>query len=145
MRIVTASGHIIRADNDDDPILAGYSWYVNKTPAGRLYAQARVPGMGRKRVFMHRLLMEPPHGMVVHHKNNDGLDNRRSNLEVTTNRKNILYAREDKESGVHFHKQTGKWRAQLRDPGGKFVSLGLHATKEAAIEAANKFKTETRA
>lgn len=33
-------------------------------------------------LFMHRLIMEPPQGYVVHHRNGDGLDNRRRNLAV---------------------------------------------------------------
>lgn len=142
MKITTTSGHTILADDEDAILLSQFSWYVVRTGDGRLYAQARVPvGMWPAgRVKMHRLLMQPPKGAVVHHRNNDGLDNRRSNLEVTTNRQNIRYHFEGKVTGVHFHKQSGKWRAQLRNEAGKFVSLGLHPTREAAVKATEAFK-----
>ena len=147
MRIELTSGHTVLADDADLELLLPYSWHLHRTAGSSLlYAAARIRGDGPpyKRIKMHRLIMNPPAGMVVHHKNNDGLDNRRSNLEITTNRQNILYAYEHKEGGVHFHKQTGRWRAQLRDPNGKMVSLGMHATRGDALAAANKFKDETR-
>lgn len=135
MRIETASGHVILADDADAALLNQYGWYVVKAGDGRLYAQAREPGTG-KRVKMHRLLMAPPKGKVVHHINNNGIDNQRANLEVTTTRQNIRYHFEGKETGAHFHKQTGKWRSQRRDPEGRRVSLGLHPTREEAMAAA---------
>jgi HNH endonuclease len=140
MKIETTSGHVIEADDADYPLLGGYSWYVIKC-RGRLYAQARVPRTG-KRVSMHRLLMQPPPRLVVHHKDNNGLNNRRRNLEVTTNQRNVQYVYEGKETGVYFNKHTGKWRTRLRGPDRKLVSLGNHATREAALAAVNKFKAE---
>ena len=85
--IRTASGHVIFADEADASQLGAYSWYVNKS-RGKLYAQARGDG---KKVSMHRLLMNPPKGAVVHHINGNGLDNRRENLEVTSQRQNMRY------------------------------------------------------
>lgn len=146
MKIETKSGHTILADDADSELLLQYTWHAKKAAGGRFYAWTNVPGNYtpvRRHMSMHRLLMNPPVGMVVHHKNNNGLDNRRENLETTTNRKNIIYAYDGREAGVHFHKQTGKWRAQLRGSDGKFVSLGLHATREAAVFAATTFR-ETR-
>ena len=54
-----------------------WRWYLSpggyafRTSAGRSF-------------FMHREIADAPVGKVVHHKNKDGLDNRRANLEVTT-------------------------------------------------------------
>lgn len=73
MRIETRSGHTILADDADYPLLWNYTWYVIKNGGGRLYAQARVPRAGQ-RILMHRLLMEPPPGRVVHHINDNSLD-----------------------------------------------------------------------
>ncbi len=131
MRIETASGYTILADDADYELLFGYTWNA-KRAMGRLYAQAHVRGSGRpyKHITMHRLLMQPPSHLVVHHKNNDGLDNRRCNLQVTTQRVNIWHAHN--MGGVSFHKQGGTWRAMGRDETGRRVSLGLHASEERA-------------
>jgi hypothetical protein len=130
MRIETSSGHTILADDADYPLLGDYSWYVCKTANGRFYAHARVRGT-EKRVSMHRLLMNPPPELVVHHKNNDGLDNRRFNLQVTTQRVNIRHALIE-AACVHFDKGTGRWCAQPRDETGKQIFLGVFDTEKQA-------------
>jgi HNH endonuclease len=143
MRIETASGHIILADDEDYELLSQFSWFAQGYK-GRFYAWAHVSGSwaNRRRTSMHRLLMNPPRHLVVHHKNNNGLDNRRENLEITTQRKNTLYAHEGKPC-AHEHK--GKWRSQVRGPDGKIVSLGVYETRAEAIAVSDKFKRETRA
>jgi hypothetical protein len=140
MKIETTSGHTILADEADCPLLSQFTWYVVRTVGGRLYAQARQRGTG-KRFSMHRLLMNPPDEMVVHHRNNNGLDNRRENLEITTNRQNIIYASSwNDRHGVHLHKQSGRWRAQTRDTNGKRISLGMHQTRDAAVDAVLEYR-----
>lgn len=40
--------------------------------------------MTGERKYLHRLITNAPFGKVVHHKNHNTLDNRKSNLEITT-------------------------------------------------------------
>lgn len=72
-----------------------------------------------KRVFLHRLIAEPPAGMLVDHINGDSLDNRRDNLRCCTHRQNSQNMR--KYSGKHRFKgirQEGRrWRAEIRREG----------------------------
>lgn len=140
MRIETASGHVILADDADAPLLNQYSWFAVKCGPTKLYAHARGHRTGKK-VLMHRLLMSPPAGSVVHHRNNDGLDNRRANLEVTSQRQNARYRFEGKATGVHLYKQSRRWRAQVRDKAGRRVSLGIHLTREAAEQAVASYRS----
>ncbi len=141
MRIELTSGHTVLADDADLELLLPYSWHLCKNSNGRLYASARIRGAGPpyRRIKMHRLIMGDPPGMVVHHINNDGLDNRRCNLEVTTNRQNIQY-HHDGIGGAYFDKQNQKWRSILRDNSGKRVSLGMFQSETDALEAANEFR-----
>lgn len=127
-------------DESDRELVSQYSWYAVEAGEGKFYAQARVPLAG-KRVSMHRLLMQPPAGFVVHHKNNNGLDNRRSNLEITTVQGNNRYAREGKETGAYL-RENGKWSARVRRPDGQLVNLGSYATREAALSVASAYKAE---
>jgi hypothetical protein len=137
MIIYTARGEEILIDEDDYPILGRYRWVAVPVKNGRFYAWARTGGGERE--SMHRFLMKPPEGMVAHHKNNNGLDNRRSNLEVTTQSHNCRAVHYDRTVGVHEHKQTGRWRAQLRIDGHR-VSFGLHDTREEAEAAINEIR-----
>jgi hypothetical protein len=142
--IPTARGLPIFADDEDEDLLARYSWYAVKNSHGdRHYAHARTPGAGAGalRVIMHRLIMDPPSKLVVHHRNNNGLDNRRENLVVVTQGRNMAESFTARGGGVHFYKSTGKWRGQIRQ-GSKRISIGMYLTKEEAIAAVNSARVK---
>jgi hypothetical protein len=75
-------------DAADYKWLSQYKWFASR---------AKVPYACRteKRttVMMHRLIMQPPKGMVVDHRNGNGLDNRRGNLRVCTQEQNMQNSR----------------------------------------------------
>lgn len=130
LELPTSRGPIL-IDRADEDFARQFSWYAVPVQNGRFYAHARVPKTG-KRILMHRVLMDAPKGMVVHHRNNNGLDNRRANLEVTTNRKNIRHAFSGKSTGVYLDKTTGRWRVAIR------ASLGMYADEDTARAMAAK-------
>jgi hypothetical protein len=73
-------------------------------------------------VYMHREIMNPPAGLVVDHKNCDGLDNRRSKLRIATRAQNAYNCRKKKNAtsrflGVYFYKERGKWESQIMHQG----------------------------
>jgi hypothetical protein len=129
MKIDLASGHTVLADDADLELLLPHSWYLSRASGSdRLYASARIRGTPIK-VRMHRLLMNPEPGMVVHHINNNGLDNRRCNLMVTTQQVNTRFAF---VSHHCVHRHGDRWRTQPRDKTGKQISLGMYETEEQA-------------
>lgn len=101
------------------------------------YASGRLEGERSKRL-LHRVILDPPPGMVIDHINGDGLDNRRSNLRITTQSGNMANARSLRGSsrfkGVSFAKGRGKWQAHIRLDG-KSVSLGRFDSEEDAARA----------
>lgn len=93
---------------------------------------------------LHRVLLGLTHGdgLEGDHINRDRLDNRRANLRVLTKAGNC----QNKSSytgaaspfrGVHWHKTSGKWLANVR-ANGKVHHLGLFATQEEAAEVARE-------
>ena len=72
-------GHI-KVDDDDFDYLDKFTWYKRET-AFYYYAKARING---KSVYMHKLLIENEEGKRILHINGDGLDNRKSNLKIST-------------------------------------------------------------
>ena len=84
-------GYVTLVDDDDLPIVNQYPFWVFKPRADGVggYAVAHPKGspVGTT-IYLHRLLMAPPIGMVVDHVNGDGLDNRRANMRVTDQRGN---------------------------------------------------------
>lgn len=76
-----------------------------KSPPGKFYCVTKIYG---KTVNMHQLIISPAYSLEVHHKNNDGLDNRRSNLEAVTHKQNVRYSYPDKDWDAHDAKMTAR-------------------------------------
>lgn len=73
-------------------------WYASpaRAPRDKYYVFAKLRTIKPvKTISMHRVIMGDPQGMDVHHVDNDGLNNRLSNLEVITHRENIRARRPD--------------------------------------------------
>jgi hypothetical protein len=103
-------------DKADYERLCKYKWFVTDGRDGRFYAARKE---GYRIIPMHRDIMQPPPGMVVHHINNNGLDNRRCNLHICTPEENQRY----RQLGVTASGFIGvypcgkKWRALVQSKG----------------------------
>lgn len=141
MEITLTQGKVAIIDDGDAALVSLYKWWANKI-RGRWYARTKIEG---KDQFMHRLLLQPAEGLVCDHLNGDGLDNRRSNLRVCSNRVNLLNRGATKSStsrykGVGWYKASSKWRAKIK-VNGKTLHLGLFETE---IEAARAYDAAAR-
>jgi hypothetical protein len=93
------------------------------------------------------MIRPPPPGYEVDHRDEDKLNNRRSNLRLATRSQNKMNEGPHRNNrsgarGVSWESQTGKWRATLRIDGRR-LSLGrfsdLAEAKRAYERAARKF------
>lgn len=94
---------------------------------------------GGKNAWLHREIIDCPSGLSVDHVNGNTLDNRRCNLRTATCSQNgfnkkMLSDNSSGIKGVYVHKGTGKWTAEVRVMGKK-IYLGIHTTKELALQA----------
>ena len=141
-----SQGQVSVIDFDDRHIVEGKKYYANYDKNTRTFYAVRNTTKAEREaglpanIHLQRELMGFPKGKVVHHRNHDTLDNRRSNLEVTTNRQNgQARAGADRGSiskfiGVCWYKQTSKWKAYLKRPGIKSEHIGyFDCEREAAI------------
>jgi len=132
-------------DYEDKDILEQYSWRLwSSDRYHTCYVTACYKEEGIKRnKRLHRIIMNPPDNMVIDHINGNGLDNRKSNLRITTQAKNNRNARKRKNAktseykGVHFCSTFNKWKAQIQI-NKKKISLGYHLTELEAAEAYNQ-------
>lgn len=123
---------VVLVDDSDYDMLSNYSWHIH-VAGTKTYARAWIDG---RREYMHRLLCDAE---LVDHINQNGLDNRRSNLRSATKRENALNSkiRRDNSSGyrgVTFNKKANKFQAEIQRDGVRKY-LGLFETAEAANEA----------
>jgi hypothetical protein len=118
------------------------TWYALRHGPRNHYA--------RRTLLMHReiaALYSDIIGFDVDHRDGDGLNNRRSNLRVATHQQNRCNQRKSARpmsspfKGVHLHRGSGKWRAQVRVDG-KVKLLGAFGSE---MEAALVYDNAARA
>lgn len=101
-------------DDEDYERFGHLAWSVSRT-YGLAYANRQHEG---RSVLLHRVIMgcEYGDGKIVDHRNGDGLDNRRSNLRVTTIAGNLRNQRTvrgvSQYRGVTFDPRSGRWQAR---------------------------------
>lgn len=79
-------------DEADLPRVSAYSWRVlrlREKNGERLYAHTSVrESLGQRGLYLHRFIISAPPGILVDHRNGDGLDNRRSNVRLASHSQN---------------------------------------------------------
>jgi len=87
MKIIHSScGTEILVDDDVYDWAIKFKWYLNKEGHGiKKYARTSMCGCGKQiKIKLHQIIMGKREGLVIHHKNGNQLDNRRENMEHTT-------------------------------------------------------------
>lgn len=130
-------------DDDDADRVSQHRWHAEKVKqaSDKFYARCSFWENGKcAPVRLHRFIARADRGMVVDHINGDGLDNRKGNLRVCTQSKNLMNRNVKQRQntsghpGVSWHKSTGKWRADIMVDGSP-IWLGTFKEKQLAIEA----------
>lgn len=136
-------GSVTILDDEDFEKFGHLEWHLDRK-GKHFYARRR---FGRRHCLLHRLIMDPPIGKCVDHKNGNTLDNRRENLRVCTVAENFLNRRKTpgcKTSpfkGVRWFRGKQKslkkrWVGVISYKG-KTYYLGYFATQEEAAAAYN--------
>lgn len=129
-------------DDDDYDFLMQWKWTALVAPR-TFYAYRRQRMTDRKYapVFMHRLLLATPEGMVTDHIDGDGLNNTRGNLRIATQRQNMMNRRPQRGGtcplkGVWRDNTAPRkpWRSAIR-VNGRLVYLGRFDRPEDAASA----------
>lgn len=129
-------------DDEDYEWLVQWQWSARRHKR-RWYATRRTSRAGGRKSFtvqMHREIMRAPRGTDVHHRNGNGLDNRKQNLRVCSRAENMQgYARKRQNAssryrGVHFFKRDQTWQAYIQ-VNGRFSHLGYFDSEEEAARA----------
>jgi hypothetical protein len=154
-RIKLTQGKFAIVDPEDYAWLSQYKWYARKS--GQVYYAGRSfningrkfnPQMHREIILRHcpnaRSLRQ--YDLVIDHINNNGLDNRKVNLRIVTQKQNCWNSRAKFASrsscykGVSWCSRTRKWVSKI-SVAGKSVHLGYFDNE---IDAARAYDTAAK-
>jgi len=113
--IELTAGKFALVDDEDFEMVNALNWNANFQHT-TWYARA---WQKPKRILMHRLIMGvTDSGILVDHRNHDGLDNRRNNLRIASKADNCRNkshrnGTSSKYHGVCWHKATNKWITKI--------------------------------
>jgi hypothetical protein len=134
--IPLTQGKVAIVDDEDFELLNQWKWNAYKNN-NTFYARRRIPGTNKK-ITMHRQIADAPAGVLVDHKNGNGLDNQRSNLRKASKQQNGMNRRIGKNNksgivGVRIA-PSNKWMSDIRIDG-KLIHLGSFKKKSQAVKA----------
>lgn len=90
--IKLSQGKVAIVDEVDHERVSQFKWSATNCPNSRYPEREKWYAIRREKmpngrwvgVYLHRFLLPPPAGMVVDHRDGDGLNCRRDNLRITT-------------------------------------------------------------
>lgn len=137
-------GNVAKVDAKDYDQLMQFQWHTYRSKRSqRQYAVRSLQGKaGVEHFWMHRQILNVNEPKIeVDHKDLDGLNNTRDNLRIATHQENqhnrpMQTNNTSGYKGVHFHKKTQKWTAQIRF-NGALIHLGSFTSPERAALAYN--------
>lgn len=139
MIIELGKGYQTTIDDSDFDKIKNYKWRVFKP---KLNKTVYVRSSCNKKVLLHRLIMNSSKGVIIDHKDGNGLNNTRENLrEVThdqnmSNRQTKCKTNKSGYRGVSFESRREKWVSYISK--GKSIFLGYFNNKEEAARAYDK-------
>jgi len=141
-KIKLTQGKYAIVSPEDFEAVNRHKWQATNNHNNTFYAIRTIYINGvRKRLMMHREIMNPPDGFVVDHGDGDGLNNTRDNLSIVTaaensyNRRKMSRAGGSKYKGVTLDKRNNRYRALIT-----YKGLVLHlGTFDNEIEAAKAY------
>jgi len=146
-RIPLTRGRFAIVDPEDYDRLSRHKWFLAESPTGSYAARWQRNRRGRKKIWMHREVIDVPRGMVCDHINGNGLDNRKANLRPATvsqnlcNRPKRTGPTRSKYKGLEWDRRQRKWKARIQHDGRR-IYLGSFASE---IDAAQAYDRRAKA
>lgn len=145
-------GYTALIDDDDYTKVAAFSWYAAEYGRERgrsIYAQREIKNSDGSTTCLklHQMLFPPQPGMIVDHRDGNGLDCRKENLRYATrlnngsNKRKTIRPSTSKYKGVCWRKDANCWRASIRVRG-VLKSLGNFLNETEAAQAYDRAAME---
>lgn len=116
--VALSKGKVAIVDDEDFDRVSEYRWFYRGLH-GRSSVEYAIRTFYRdgkhRTVYLHRFILDAPHGVEVDHIDRNGLNNRRSNIRLAT--RSLNEANKDHPLGKSgfrgVHPMRSKWRGQI--------------------------------
>lgn len=135
IEIFLTQGKVTVIDDADFDLVSDLKWCA-AAKDGTYYAvsRERIAPRNYKTIYMHRALLKAKPGEICDHRDGNGLNNRRSNIRITTHSINALNIKKIQQNGTGYRgviRHKGKfWARIVKDQ--KTYNLGHYARVEDA-------------
>ena len=144
-KIPLTRGKFAIVDPEEYERLAKYKWFLSSSPTSSYAARWKYSRSGRprKKIWMHRKVIDIPKHMLCDHINGNGLDNRAANLRPANvsqnlcNRPKTKAKTRSKYKGLEWDKIQRKWKVRIQCDGKK-IYLGSFSNEIDAAKAYDK-------
>ena len=139
-RISLGEGKFTTVDQEDFYRFNIFNWCPRESGPNNYVIRVISGHKNRTKIIsLHREIMNPPKGVLIDHRNGDGLDNRRGNLREATHSQNGCNSRKRTNTssqflGVYFNKTKRLWASSIKSHG-KRIWLGYFKSEVDAARA----------
>lgn len=119
--IPLTKGYFAQVDDEDYDRVSQFVWHAKKDKK-KVYAARNTSREGRRVTErLHQFILQTGPEIEIHHKNGDGLDDQKQNLQRVTEalHSQLEYRRKDSNTsgfrGVYFHKKNNRWCAGIKN------------------------------
>ncbi len=118
-KIYLGEGEYTIVDSCDYYTYGKYKWILSGVESNMYAVREKLIGPKKTaKVYLHREIMNAPKGVIIDHKENGGLDNRRANLRFATQSQNMINRPKkpntaSKYRGVRWDKSRNFWYAEI--------------------------------
>jgi len=124
---------IIILDKDDIERLKKHHWFWEETNFKKRYVYTHTSRrFGRKKIYLHRFILNAISG-IVDHINNNELDNRKCNLRIVSKSINAI-----NRKNISVNKRKAKWGARVM-VNHRYIHLGVYDTREEALKVKKEY------
>ena len=126
-------------DTDDYDKIKNYKWGIDIHWEKTNLMYVRRVDKNNNKIYIHNVIMNDK---SIDHKDNDGLNNKKSNLRKCTNSENVINRKIQSNNtsgykGVSLIKKSNKWNAYIKTKN-KRIHLGNYESKIDAAKAYNQ-------
>lgn len=128
-------GLVAIVDDEDAERVLRFTWFLKSSnSSNETFYAGRSPCFGVPDL-LHRFILHVPSGLIVDHRDFNGLNNVRSNLRVCTLTDNNAHTRRDNPTGyrgIYIKPGRSKWYARAKRHGRLYTAGGFSSIEEAA-------------